>query len=525
MSALEALREAVRATDGIAAYVLYYCLLCNTLNALLLVLATSSMHRHLTTRAKDRRWLLLSSAVAPCITMIAPAYEEQETVVDSITSLMTLSYPALEVVVVNDGSSDETLARLVEEFDLVPMPVVYRKRVETQDVRGVYRSRREPNLLVVDKVNGGKADALNAGLNICSGELVCTIDADTIVEDDALLRMVRPFVDRTDCLAVGGTIRVVNGSEVVHGRVVTPRAPRTWLAGIQYVEYLRAFLFGRLGWNSLGGNLIISGAFGLFRKESVLAAGGYLHGTVGEDMELVARLRATSPRGAPTVVQFVPDPVAWTEVPETLAVLGRQRDRWHRGLSDVLWRYRGSILSPRKGRLGLVVYPYFLFVELLAPVVEGFGLLYMGARMLLGIADLRFVLAFVVLTYVFGLVLSLWAIALDGVAFPRGHRRRDELLLILWAVAEQVGYRQLTIVWRLRGIREYLRGSTEWGAMTRRGFAVRLEAEGAPAAVPAVPAAPAVLAAPAVPALAAPTGASSAQGGPPRQASARSLGT
>ena len=470
MSSLEPIREAIMATDGIAAYVLYYFLVSNTINALLLVFATKNMHRHVTTRAKDRRWLLLSSAIAPRITMIAPAYEEQETVVASITSLMTLSYPALEVVVVNDGSSDATLERLVQEFDLVPMPVVYRRRVDTRDVRGVYRSRREPNLLVVDKENGGKADALNAGLNICSGELVCAIDADTIVEDDALLRMVRPFVDRTDCLAVGGTIRVVNGSDVQHGRVVTPRAPRTWLAGVQYVEYLRAFLFGRLGWNSLGGNLIISGAFGLFHKESVLAAGGYLHGTVGEDMELVARLRATSPRGAPTVVQFVPDPVAWTEVPETLRVLGRQRDRWHRGLSDVLWRYRGSILNPRKGRLGLVVYPYFLFVELLAPVVEAFGLLYMGARLLLGIADLRFVVAFVLLTYVWGLVLSLWSIALDGIAFPRGHRRRDELLLILWAVAEQVGFRQLTIFWRLRGVVKYLQGSTEWGAMTRRGF-------------------------------------------------------
>ena len=478
MSALDSVREAVRATDGVAAYVLYYCLLTNVLNALLMLFATKSMYRHLTTRAKDRRWLLLSSAIAPRITVIAPAYNEQETVVASITSLMTLSYPALEVVVVNDGSSDATLERLVEEFDLVPMPVVYRKRVDTRDVRGVYRSRREPNLLVVDKDNGGKADALNAGLNVCSGDLVCAIDADTIVEDDALLRMVRPFIDRTDCLAVGGTIRVVNGSEVRQGRVVTPRAPRTWLAGVQYVEYLRAFLFGRLGWNSLGGNLIISGAFGLFQKESVLVAGGYLHGTVGEDMELVARLRATSPRGAPSVVQFVPDPVAWTEVPETLAILGRQRDRWHRGLSDVLWRYRRSILDPRKGRLGMIVYPYFLFVELLAPVVEGFGLLYMGARMLLGIADLEFVVAFVVLTYVWGLVLSLWAIALDGIAFPRGHRRRDDLLLVLWAVAEQVGFRQFTIVWRLRGIRKYLQGSTEWGVMTRKGFSP-------PVAVPA----------------------------------------
>lgn len=467
---LDTLREAIRSTDTAAAYVLYYFLASNTLNALLLIMATKNMTRYMLTQAKERRWMLLSSSIAPTISIIAPAYNEQETVVTSVTSLLTLSYPALEVVVINDGSPDETLVRLIDAFDLVPVPVVFRKRVETQEVRGVYRSRREPNLLVVNKENGGKADGLNAGLNICNGDLVCAIDADTIVEEDALLRMVQPFIHTDDCLAVGGTIRVANGSDVRDGRVTTPRVPRTWLAGIQCVEYLRAFLFGRLGWNSLGGNLIISGAFGLFRKDVVLATGGYLHGSVGEDMELVARLRASIPRGGPRAVNFVPDPVAWTEAPDDLKVLGRQRDRWHRGLTDTLWRYRRSILNPRQGALGMLVYPYFLFIELLAPVVEAFGLLYMTARLLLGITDYDYLFAFVILTYFWGLVLSLWAIGLDGIAFPRGHRRRDELLLILWAVLEQVGFRQLTIVWRIKGIYHWLRGNTEWGAMTRKGF-------------------------------------------------------
>lgn len=470
MNVIDALRSLVLATEDAAFLVLYYLIFNNAFNALLLILATTNMRRHIRTRAKDRRWLLLSSSIAPRISIIAPAYNEGETVVASVTSLMTISYPSLEVVVVNDGSSDTTLRCLVEAFDLTPVPVVYRRQVDTQDVRGVYRSKREVNLLVVDKVNGGKADALNAGLNVCSGVLVCAIDADTIVEEDALLRMVRPFIERDDCLAAGGTIRVANGSDVHEGRVVTPRTPRTWLAGVQYVEYLRAFLFGRLGWNSLGGNLIISGAFGLFRKDAVLEAGGYLHGTVGEDMELVARLRRSVPSGGRRAVQFIPDPVAWTEVPVTRLVLGKQRDRWHRGLSDVLWRYRSSIFNPREGMLGMVVYPYFLVIELLAPAVEGFGLVFVTAQLLLGVANYQFLIAFLAITYGWGLVMSFWAIALDGVAFPRGHRRRDELLLVLWAVMEQIGFRQLTIWWRLKGIYKWFRGSTEWGVMTRKGF-------------------------------------------------------
>ena len=216
----------------------------------------------------------------------------------SVTALLTLRYPQLEVVVVNDGSTDGTLDALVRAFELEPLPAVFPRRTASAPVRGVYRSRTVPGLLVLDKDNGGKADALNAGLDLASGELVCAIDADTLVEPDALLRMVRPFLASDGCLAAGGTVRVVNGSVVAQGRVVQARTPRGWLAGVQSVEYLRAFLFGRLGWNALGGNLIVSGAFGLFSREAVLVAGGYLHGTVGEDLELIARLREHTRRAA-----------------------------------------------------------------------------------------------------------------------------------------------------------------------------------------------------------------------------------
>jgi len=237
------------------------------------------------------------------------------------------------------------------------------------------------------------------------------------------------------------------------------------------VEYLRAFLFGRLGWNRLGGNLIVSGAFGLFDRLATQAAGGYEAATVGEDMELAVRLRRRSYEiGRPGKIAFVPDPVAWTEAPSTLRVLGRQRDRWHRGLSDVLWRNQKVLFTPWYGTLGLVGYPYFLFVELLGPVVEALGLVVLAFSIVVGAVDLSFAITFFLVAYGYGLVLALCSIALEEFGFHRSAGIRDRLLLFGWALLEPLGYRQLTVFWRLRGIYKYLRGNTDWGVMSRAGF-------------------------------------------------------
>jgi cellulose synthase/poly-beta-1,6-N-acetylglucosamine synthase-like glycosyltransferase len=403
--------------------------------------------------------------------MLTPAHNEAATVAQSVRALLTLQYPNLEVVLVNDGSSDETLDVLQREFELAPIHPIYRKQIETRLVRGLYRSRINPNLVVVDKENGGKADALNAGLNVARGDLVCAMDADTLIEPDALLRMARPFLMADDVVAAGGTIRVANGSEVRAGRIVKARAPRGWLAGVQTIEYLRAFLFGRLGWNNLGGNLIISGAFGLFRRDAMIAAGGYLHDTVGEDMELVAQLRKSGiERGTASRVEFIPDPVAWTEVPESLEVLGRQRDRWHRGLADVLWRHRALLFRPRYGALGLVVYPYFLVFELLAPVIEAIGLIGAIVGLTFGLLDLDFALLFFLVAYGYALVLSLLTLALEEWSFHRYGDFKDRMVLLAWALVESFGYRQITVVWRLRGLIKYVRRRTDWGVMSRKGF-------------------------------------------------------
>ena len=451
--------------------VLVYFAALNCFYFVLLLCAARALARQLGASWQEPRERLMGSRVMPRISVLAPAHNEGPTVADSVRALLTLKYPNVEVVLVNDGSSDDTLEVLQREFELTPIHPIVRVQVSSEPIRGLYRSALHPQLVVVDKPNGGKADALNAGLNVATGKLVCAADADTLIEPDALLKMVRPFLESEKIVAVGATIRVVNASTVRAGRVVQPRVPRRFLPGVQAMEYLRAFLFGRLGWNGLGGNLIISGAFGLFKREQMIAAGGYMHGTVGEDMELVARLRrlGIEQRG-PHRVEFVAHPVAWTEVPESLSTLARQRDRWHRGLGDVLWRYRDVMFRPRYGTLGLVALPYFLLGELLAPVVEAAGLCVFAIALPLGAVDLSFAAMFFFIAYGLGLLLNVLTLLLEEHGLRRYERMDDRLHMLPWAILESLGYRQLTVLWRLRGLVSLVRGSTEWGTMTRRGF-------------------------------------------------------
>ncbi len=462
---------AVQGLSRFELVILAYFLFVNGYYLLLLAGAVLELRLHRRISRGEDLGRLLSSEVAPDITILAPAFNEESTVAQSVRGLLTLHYSNLELVVVSDGSTDRTMDILRQEFELEPIHTVYWKRIDTAPVVALYRSHTFPNLLVVDKENGGKADALNAALNMATSRLVCAIDADTVIEPDALQRMVRPFLERPDLVAAGGTIRPINASRVSSGRVDEVRVPGSFLPGMQVIEYLRAFLFGRMGWNRFGGNLIISGAFGLFDRGAVVATGGYAADTVGEDMELILRLRrAGYEQGGPRRVAFIPDPVAWTEVPESLRVLGRQRDRWHRGLADALWRHKRVLFNPRYGALGMVVLPHFVFVELLAPVIETLGLLGLAVALALGGVNLWFAALFFLAAYGLGMLLTIAAITLEQIGFHRHHRFRDQLKLILWGSLENFGYRQLTVLWRLRGLLNYLRGRTDWGEMERRGF-------------------------------------------------------
>lgn len=451
--------------------ILVYFVMLNSFYALLLASAALELRRLGHHRRGAERWRLLGSVATPRISIVAPAFNEEATVRTSVLALLAIVYPNLEVVLVNDGSRDATIDVLTREFELLPVQAAVNAPIATRLVRRVFRSRRHGNLIVVDKENGGRSDAVNAGLNLASGSLICVVDADTIIEGDALQRLVQPFIEHEDTIGTGGTIRVANGSDVQHGRIVQARAPRKVLPGIQAVEYLRAFLMGRLGWNRLGGNLIISGAFGLFRRDALMEAGGYSTQTIGEDMELVVRLRRRSyENGVPHRVVFVADAVAWTQVPDSNRVLGSQRDRWHRGLSEVLWRHRVILFNARYRAMGIVSFPYFAFFELLAPVVELVGIVALIVGLSFGMVDVQFAVLFFLLAYGYGTVLTLAALLLEELGLRRYRTLEDRLLLILWAFLENLGYRQRTVVWRVKGLVRFLRGEKGWGVMERSKF-------------------------------------------------------
>jgi cellulose synthase/poly-beta-1,6-N-acetylglucosamine synthase-like glycosyltransferase len=435
-------------------------------------LAWRSITRYLSAREYAATDEAFASPMTPPISVLLPAYNEQAGVVQSVASLLQLRYPQLEVIVVNDGSTDGTLAALERAFELVRADVALRGALPHAPVVATYRSRRHRELVVVDKHNGGKADALNAGADAARYPYVCAIDADALIEPEALLRVAKPLLDDPHLVAAtGGIVRIVNGCRVTGGRVTEIRLPASRLATLQVVEYFRAFLVGRVGWSELRALLIISGAFGLFRRATVEEVGGWWPGTVGEDMELVVRMhRHLRARGERYRVQFVPDPVCWTEAPETLRVLSRQRRRWQRGLAEALWRHRTLMLNPRYGVLGLLAMPYFVVFELLGPPLALSGYLLVPLAWAFGWLSFGFLLSFFVVAVLLGQLLSISALALEEFSFRRHPEGREILRMLWYAGIENLGYRQLSDVWRGMAFWDLLRRKRSWGEMTRRGF-------------------------------------------------------
>jgi cellulose synthase/poly-beta-1,6-N-acetylglucosamine synthase-like glycosyltransferase len=410
-----------------------------------------------------------SSHVKP-ITLICPARNEAAGVVGCVNSLLGLHYPEFQVVVVNDGSDDDTLARLIEAFQLRPSRRVVHQVLPTAKVHGIYESAILPRLIVVDKENGGKADALNCGLNLARYPLVCCMDGDSILENDALLRATRPFVDQADVVATAGVIRPVNGCKVTPMGIRGMFLPSSWLARMQVVEYLRAFLFGRMGLSSIGSLFILSGAFGVFRKNLLMEVGGF-HKTIGEDFELVLRLHHhLKAQGRPYKIVMVPDPVCWTEVPEDWTTLARQRNRWQRGLLDSLWLHREMWFEPEYGRIGLFSMPYFLIFEAAAPFVEALGYAFFIYALVAHKTNGPFVVAFFCVALLLGIFNSHIAIILEQITEHPYPRKRDWAMLLLCGVLENFGYRQLTLVWRLKGSFDWLCGKKSWGDMERKGL-------------------------------------------------------
>jgi cellulose synthase/poly-beta-1,6-N-acetylglucosamine synthase-like glycosyltransferase len=451
---------------------LAYFLSLNTLYLLFAAIAFVELRRH------RRRWsgrdldVIVRSPATPPISLIVPAYNEEATIEHSLKALLLLNYPEYEVVVVNDGSTDKTLGAAIAAFDLVRADVKHERVLETQAVRGIYRSLNHRELTVIDKANGGKADAINAGVNAAKHPLVCVIDADSLLEEHALTRAVLPFLEDPTTVAAGGIVRIANGCQVEDGRVVNVGLPSSHIACFQVTEYMRAFLAGRVAQSVMNGLLIISGAFGLFRRDALLAVGGFSTDTVGEDMEVIVRLhRHYRERREKYRIVFRPDPVCWTEVPERLDTLARQRNRWQRGTLQSLTRHRQMLFNPRYGVVGTCAMPFYVVFEALAPAVELGGLVITIAAMAMGSLDWQFARLLFLAAVVYGALVTVAAVILEEVSYRRYPRVTDLLRLALYGVLENFGYRQLTLWWRLRGTVDFLRGKAEWGAMARQGFA------------------------------------------------------
>jgi len=453
--------------------ILVYFVVINLSFLLLIITAGFQFRRYL--RMRDASVDTLGGELALGVSVVMPAHNEEVGIVTSTTAMLSLRYPRHEVVVVDDGSTDNTFGVLREAFDLVQIPREVPMDLPVRaEILGVYVPRDgHTRLVVVRKANSGRSEAINAGVNVAVEPLIAFIDADSILEPDALLRVSKPFTDDpTRMVATGGTIRAVNGSRVVSGRLVRLAMPTQWVARIQVVEYLRAFLVGRTGWSRLGMLILISGAFGMFRRDVVVDAGGLDPDSIGEDFELVLRIhRRMMDEGRDYAVEFVPEPVCWTEVPSTLSVLARQRRRWHRGLWETLWAYRGMLFNRRYGRIGFLALPYYWVFELFAPLLEGFGIVVVVLGLALGMVNVPYALLFLVLAYGLAILVTLAAMSVEEWAFHRYNRWRDLLTTLAAAVLENIGYRQLTVWWRLGGWWASLRKKEQvWGVMTRAGF-------------------------------------------------------
>lgn len=455
---------------GYQVFVLYYFALLNLLYAAFALFGLRMVARYARELSElSLKDLLEREAYLP-VSILVPTYNEENIIVTSLRSFLALRYPQFEVIVVADGPKDRTLEVLQEAFGLVRVDWVYRRALPTQPIRGVYRSLLYPNLLVVDKENGGKADALNAGLNFARYPLFCAVDADSLLDPQALLRASRLFLEDDRVLAVGGTVRPLNGAKVRQGVVEGLHLPRGFLEKMQIIEYARAFFMGRAGWSAMGALLIISGAFGLFRRAEVLRVGGYRTDTVGEDMELVVRLhRRARDEGRDYRILYTPDPICYTEVPSDWTTLRRQRNRWHRGLWEVLWMHRAMLFNPRYGRLGLLAMPYFFLFEGLGPVVEVLGYILLPILFFLGMFNPEFAILFLLLALGYGILLSQLAIGMETLLLKRYPRLWDRVALLFLSLAEVLGYRQVLALERFLATFQVLRRRGQWGEMRRKG--------------------------------------------------------
>ncbi len=457
-------------------FILYYALSIFSVYFILAVISAFVLRRFYSTAKISSNTEVLSSPFAPNISILAPAFNESLNIVENVKALLALYYTNFEVIVINDGSHDDSLIKVIEAFELERVSFVFNEKIKCQEVRGIYKSKKKAynNLTIIDKANGGKADALNAGLNVAKGDYFISIDVDSIIDPYALQKMVKPFLEQTGAkvIATGGVIRIANSCKIEDGHLVDIRLPKKLLPLFQVLEYNRAFLLGRLAWSRLNGLLIISGALGLFDKEIVIACGGYQRFTVGEDMEMVVRIRKyMADQKKKYKVVYIPDPLCWTEAPANLKILGRQRNRWTRGTIETLFSHWDVFLRPKYGLMGMISHPFWVIFEWLAPLVELFGIIYFVIVASLGEANWPYFFVMLLFVYFFSISFTTYAILFDHIAFHRYKKKSMVFRLLLAAWIEPFIYHPLVLFWSIQGNIDYfIMKKRTWGNMTRVGL-------------------------------------------------------
>ncbi len=420
--------------------------------------------------------ILIKSNHSPGVSVIAPAFNESTTIVENVKSLLSQEYPKFEVIIINDGSTDDTLEKLVQEFSLILVDFFYQESIITKPVRGHYKST-DPiysKLLIIDKENGkSKADASNAGINSAKYPLFLCTDVDCILRKDTIAMLVKPFIENTTkVIATGAAIRISNSCEFKDGMLYKSHYPKNFFARFQELEYLRSFLFGRMAWSKTNCLMLVSGGLGMFDKATVVEAGGYWHQSLGEDMELITRMRRLMHnKKEEFLIKYIPESLCWTEVPSDNTIFLRQRVRWARGLVQTLYIHRKLFLNPKYGKTGLIAYPYFLFCEFFVPILEVIGVIVLSLDYLFFAINYDFLIIISVFVYLFYTTITLISIYLDQLIHKQYSNLKEIATLILMVFLEPLLYHPINVYASLKGYSHFLvNKEKKWGAMTRQGF-------------------------------------------------------
>lgn len=463
-------------TRGYAIFIAFFSLGYILFYIFLSILSYWAIIKHLKYQKYLEEEVLLRSNHILGVSVVAPAFNEGVNIVYNVKSLLSLTYPKFEIIIVNDGSSDDTLEKLITEFDLVKIDFYYQEKIITQPVRGHYKSKNPvySKLLVVDKVNGkSKADASNAGINSSQYPLFLCTDVDCILKSDTILKLAKPFMENeTRVIASGAGIRISNSCEIKEGFLFKVHYPKEWYPRFQELEYVRSFLFGRMAWSQINGLLLVSGGLGMFDKDIVIKAGGYWHKSLGEDMELVTRMRKyMHDTNEKFLIQYIPESLCWTEVPGTKKVFLRQRIRWARGLIQTLYLHRKMFLNPKYGRTAFVVLPFFFSFEFLVPIIEFLGVITLVVSLVFGLVDFQYLLIVSTIVYLFYLSITIISILIDEILYKSYANYKELLILVGMAIIEPLVYHPVNVYASLKGYWYFFsQKEQKWGVMVRKGY-------------------------------------------------------